>query len=361
MKVADLKEGYQLIEDVKGLTKYPIIPKNTILTKETIEVLKVFFIEEVNVAEPVKRKRSPKKHPEALENEPNRTEEETRPQKHMFFLNYLKAVESYKNQFINWQSGIQVDINKIRKFLIPLLNALEENPIQLLLLQNHVKKQDYLYHHAVSVGLISGYIAKRLKLGKGDSIQVALAGCLSDCGMAKIDPVLLQKESLTETEKEEIKMHPQLSYKMVHQIPSLNQGAKLGILQHHERLDGSGYPLGEKGDHIHLYAKIIAISDVYHAVVCDRVYKEKVSPFQALEILNYEQFGQFDIKIMETFTNSISSFSLNEYVKLSTGQTAKIIYINNRYPTRPVVRIEGSGEIVSLEEKKDIFIEEIMK
>ncbi|WAA12304.1 HD-GYP domain-containing protein [Fervidibacillus halotolerans] len=361
VKVIDLKEGYRIIEDVKGLTKYPIVPKKTMVTEEIIKVLKAFSIEEVNVERVANRKINEKilekKQWEKNSNRPL----EIKDHRNSFFHQYVKAVESYKNQFTNWQAGTPININRVRQMMIPLIEALENHPIQLLLLQNYVKKSDYLFHHAVSTGLISAYIAKRLNLEKGDIIQITLAGCLSDCGMAKVNPEILQRETLTEEEKEEIKMHTTYSYKMVKNIPSLNAAAKLAVFQHHERLDGSGYPLGEKGDRIHLYAKIIAISDVYHAVVCDRVYKEKKSPFQALEILNYEQIGQFDLKIVKTFTSSIISFSLNEYVKLSNGQTARVIYIHHHDPTRPVVKIEESGEIISLGKNKELYIKEIIQ
>ncbi|WAA09526.1 HD-GYP domain-containing protein [Fervidibacillus albus] len=360
MKVIDLKEGYRIVDDVKGLTKYPIVPKKTIVTEEIIKVLEAFSIEEVNVEEIRNRKTDYRNIQEKVREKEAEPSQKINNERNTFFRQYLKTVKSYKNQFTSWQAGVPIDINNVRRNMIPLINALEENPIQLLLLQNYVKKIDYLFHHAVSTGLIAAYIAKRLNLEKGDIIQIALAGCLSDCGMAKLNPIIFQKERLTETERIEVQRHTQYSYKMVKDIPSLNPSAKLAVFQHHERLDGSGYPMGEKGDRIHLYTKIIAISDVYHAVVCDRIYKEKKSPFQALEILNYEQIGQFDLKIVKTFTNSISSFSLNEYVKLSTGQTARIIYINHHYPTRPVVKIEENGEIISLEENKQLFIKEII-
>jgi HD domain. len=245
--------------------------------------------------------------------------------------------------------------------MFPLFKKIEENPLHLLFLQNQVQKNDYVFHHAVTVGLLSGYIAKRMKLSRGDYYQVLLAGTMADCGMAKVDPKVFQKEQLTSAEREDIQLHPQYSFKLVQNIPSLNQGAKIAILQHHERLDGSGYPSGAKGDSIHLYSRIIAISDVYHAIVCDRVYRNRVSPFEALEIMNRDMFGKLDISILETFTNYLCQQALNMYVKLSNGMVVKIIYIDKRYPTRPVVKEAESGEILRLDQRQDLTIEEIIR
>ena len=81
--------------------------------------------------------------------------------------------------------------------------------------------------------------------------------------MAKLNPAILQKSKIASEDIKEIKMHPSENYKMIKDISSLTKDAKIAILQHHERLDGSGYPFKEKGAKIHHYAKIIAIADVY--------------------------------------------------------------------------------------------------
>lgn len=233
--------------------------------------------------------------------------------------------------------------------------------MHLVLLQNYVTdKREYIYHHAVSTGLIAGYIAKRMKFKKGERIQVALAGCLSDCGMARVNPLILQQSHIGQKDLKEIKLHPANSYKMVKDIPSLSLAAKMGILQHHERLDGSGYPFKEKGDRIHLYARIIAVADVYHALTCDRIYKTKVSPIKALDIMLYEMFGQLDIPILQKLSGCITPLTINMMVKLSSGRSGKILYVDQKNPVKTIVQLMDTDEIIDLSKEKHLYINEIL-
>lgn len=363
VKVSELKEGYRLLEDVTSLTKYPIVPKNTVITDEIIEVLKAFLIEEVNVT--LNTGENPPVQTGQKDIKDDRMEAETKrevkkSQRDSFEMMYMKTVNDFKREFISWQAGNLVDISIIRNTFLPLFEQIEKNPVYLLLLQNYVNHpKEYLYHHAVSVGLISGYLAKRMNYGRGEYIQVALAGCLSDCGMAKISPSIFEKKQILSEEMKEIKTHPTHSYKMLLSVPALSTDVKIAVLQHHERLDGSGYPLKTKGDKIHPYAKIIAIADTYHALVCDRIYKEKISPFQAIDMLMYGSFGKFDVRILQAFVNCIMPLSINMHVLLSTNQTGKIVYVDKNNPTKPIVKLSEEDRIISLAQESDISITKI--
>lgn len=366
VKLSELKEGYVLLNDVRGLTKHPIVPRDTVITNEIIEVLRAFLIKEVSVSKDGIGKKGAKNSLTRKEQAEKMSEKENIKNKTTSIVNntfqqlYLEAVENYKKQFISWQSGSKVDINMIRNIMIPLFNELVENPVNLLFLQNYVDTpKNYLYHHAIAVGIISGYLARRLNMSQGEYYQVTLAGCLSDCGMAKVNPAILLNSKITSEDFREIKIHPTYSFMFVKNIPSLSRDAKIAILQHHERLDGSGYPLKEKGDKINQYAQIIAIADVYHAMVCNRVYKDKVSQFRAIEILTREHFGQFNVTILKTLINVIAPLTINSHVELSSNELGKILYIDQNYPTRPVVELVDSKKIVSLMQEKNLYIREI--
>ncbi|MCU9613494.1 HD domain-containing protein [Caldibacillus lycopersici] len=366
VKVANLSEGYQIIEDIMGLTKYPIVPKNTPVTNEIIEILNAFQVEEVDVELAVKtdKKGKNKQIPPIKNDKQHSIKHEQKASTtnlgaSTFFKQYIEAVATYKKEFIRWQSGMAVDIAKIREFLIPLLDLLDKEPKHLLSLPTSVNKNDYIFHHSVSVGLISGYLAMLMNMKQGNCYQVALAGCLSDCGMARIDPLIFRKILLNNEDKVDIKEHPTNSYKMLQPILSLKHEVKLSVLQHHERLDGSGYPFGLQENKIHLFAKIISIADVYHALVSNRVYKEKVSPYTAIDIIS-ENPNHFDSMIYETLARWIVKYSLNVKVKLSTNQNGEIVYIDSMYPTRPFIKIENSSDTISLVEFKDIKIKEIL-
>ena len=119
---------------------------------------------------------------------------------------YIVTVQKFKSLLKGWQAGFSVDITTVRKIFIPLLELGLENKNDVFSIQHYSTKTDYFYHHLVSVGLISGILAREMNLSKGDIVQVALAGCLSDIGMCKIPQSILEKKTaLTLEEYNEIK------------------------------------------------------------------------------------------------------------------------------------------------------------
>src|SRR5699024_5679015 len=215
---------------------------------------------------------------------------------------YLEAVSNYKKFFRKWQGGAPVDYYDIRNMMTPLFEHISNQNLDLFLLYKYAKKQDYFYHHAVAVALIAVYIAKRKKYQKKEYIQIGMASILADCGMAQIQENLYQTDrKITKAEYEEIKNHPTYSFRMVEGISSVTKAMRLGILQHHERMDGTGYPLGVYDEKIHPFAKIIAISDAYHAMSSERMYQKRQSPFKVLEKMLTYKHKQFDYPLLKTF------------------------------------------------------------
>ncbi|MCZ0754767.1 HD-GYP domain-containing protein [Anoxybacillus sp. J5B_2022] len=356
VKIHQLQEGCILAEDVVGRTKKPIIPKNTVLTPMLLTVLEKFLVEDVYV-ESVLANGQPFKPAEVIApHSPNSTAEN---EEEVVTL-YLKAVQRYKKIFQSWQSGASIDINEVRSIILPLLDRLIDNRSELLTLYRYTTKEDYLCHHAVSIGLLSGFLAKCLNYTKGDCYQIALAGFLSNCGMAKIDEkILMKKSALTSEEYKEVKQHSVFGYKMVQKIPFIQEGVKLAVLQHHERNDGSGYPFGITDKQIHPYSKIVAVADAYHAMVSERLYWKKESPFKALEQIQKESFGKLSVEVVQILLDSLTAFNVGTKVKLSNGEMAEIVFIQREEPTRPIVKTTN-GKFISLSEQRDLYIEEIV-
>ncbi|WP_052737858.1 HD-GYP domain-containing protein [Bacillus sp. SA1-12] len=169
-----------------------------------------------------------------------------------------------------------------------------------------------------------------------------------------------KKVTLTEREYLDIKQHPVHSYQLLKHIMSIKEGVKMGVLQHHERIDGSGYPLGVKGDQIHPYSKIVALADTYQAMVSERPYRSKQSPFKVLEQIIQQDFGRFDLNAVNELKKAIIKFSTGTKIKLSNGLKAEIVFVEEQFPTRPIVKIEQTGDIFSLKDIKELYIQEII-
>jgi HD-GYP domain-containing protein (c-di-GMP phosphodiesterase class II) len=356
VKLSEIHDGCILAADVFSRTNLPIIPKKTVITNMHINVLKAFNVEEVEI-ERVLVNGVPF---QSGEMDTEDIDANAVVNQLGFVGLFLKSVMKYKKEFQSWQSGLPVDIAKIRVLLLPLLEKVEAYPHEIFNLYRYSTKDTYIYQHSIAVGLISGFIGMKMHLEKGDWLQVALAGCLADCGMAKINPTILFKNApLTLQEYLEIKKHPIYSYKMVRNIPVLRKAVKLAILEHHERLDGSGYPFGES-EKIPQFAKVIGIADIFHAMTSERLYRNKQSPYKVLEMIREESFGKFDIRILKVLTSAIIDFSTGDRVRLSNGKTAEVLFVDEKTPTRPLIKLLDTEEIVQLSQNRQIFIESML-
>lgn len=358
---SQLVPGCIVLNDVKGKSNRAIIPKNTVITKEHITVLEKFLIANVDVGSKLSDGNTftPKKVVKKKK-EPMKQRVQTNDgSKLSFGDHYQYVVQGYKKLFTSWQNNIQVDMPSIRKLIIPLFERIDQDA-DILSLHQYNTKKDYMYHHSVAVSIIAAFLGKKMGYSEGEWIQIGLAGFLSDCGMAKISPSILNKTaSLSNQEIIEMRNHPTYSYRMVEQIPTITQIVKLAILQHHERMDGSGYPLGVQKDKIHAYSRILAVSDIYHAMTCERLYQAKQSSFQVIEELTHYKYTHFDHQVVEVFTKQLAILSIGTKVRLSNGETGEIVFIDDKLPTRPMVKINTTDDILALTNNPDLYIDEV--
>lgn len=356
----DLVAGCILSEDIFRLSNRPIIEKNTILTDELIEILHLFLIPTVEV-ERTLVVGTPFNAKEVAANEKKEKVQVYSQSKNDFITLFLQAAKEYKKEFQMWQSGMPIDISKIRTIILPLLEITKRNSSEIFSLHHLSNNEEYNDQHAVAVGLLCGYIAGRLNYSNGEVVQSALAGILADCGMAKVNPrILTKKSALTPSEFEEVTNHPKFSYQMVQHESLLKEGAKVAIIQHHERLDGSGYPFGLTNNKMHPLAKIIGVADTYHAMTSERLYRKKQSPFKVLELMRQDYFGKYDIAALKALSTGIMNFTIGSKIRLSNGELGEVFFISEKSPTRPLIKIENTEDILNLEENRHLFIEEII-
>lgn len=350
-----LVEGCVLAKDIILSSSQPFMRKRTVITNELISFLEAFLIEEVFVEK--KLITGELFIPDSME---KIEEEETKVKENTFYDSYIALVKEYKEMFKEWIIKKEINVFQLEKRLISLFEKVIARPDELLMIHHYSTKENYLYHHAIAVGCISAYIGYKMSLPKKDYLEVGLAGVFADAGMSQIDEKIIKKPGpLTEQEFELVKKHPIISYNRLKRIDSVSEQFLLGVLQHHEREDGSGYPLGVTGEKIHLFSQIIAVADVYHAMTSERYYRSKKSPYIVLEELWKGQFGKFRIKVVQTFVYSMLNFSIGTKVILSNGQKGTIVFYNDKNPARPMVKLDDSDEIVNLDNQSYLFIEEV--
>lgn len=342
VNVCDLSFGKIVAEDVFANTKFPIIAKNTKITPEHINVFRAFQIGRVLVLkDAIVDTNEIEKSDFVVEIPVSRMTS--------FEKQYDDAMKNLKKEFSNWQAGAKIDITKVRGAIIPLVESVLEDRSYLFDLNSYSNPKDYIYHHCIATGLISGILTQKLGYERGICIQMALAGTLADCGMAKIPVKIREKKtSLTESEFLEIRKHPIYSYQMVKDLTALKTDMKLSIFQHHERLNGSGYPKGIKEDNISIFSQIIAVADVFHAMTSERLYRSKQSPFKVIDMIKESEFGKFDIKVVQALIDIVADLPIGTRVELSNFEQGEVMFINRYSPTRPTVKLISTGEIIDL-------------
>lgn len=163
----------------------------------------------------------------------------------------------------------------------------------------------YTYTHSVNVGVFSIAFARDLLQGISEQefYELGLGFFLHDIGKAAIPLEILNKPGpLTEEEWGIMKMHPEYGYRILNDMGFIREESAAIVLQHHERMSGSGYPRGLRGDQIHTYAKICAIADTFDAMTTRRVYQEPCSAFESLDVIRQKMLLQeFEPEFFEKF------------------------------------------------------------
>ena len=260
--------------------------------------------------------------------------------------NRIKAVQSLKKLSVD--DCIYV-VNEIVEDISSL-------PTMIMEVMQLSSKDGYTYTHCVNVCVSAIIIGVGLGLKDKDLKALAQAALLHDIGKLAIDQDILNKPAkLTDEEYEEVKRHVIYGYNMLKKNNGVSDQCALGMYQHHENEDGSGYPHGLKGDQIHIFGKIIHIADVYDALTAKRCYKEAMNPTEALEYLVSNSGTQFDKDVVQTFIKYVAPYPVGAMVNLSNGKIATVYKNNFDYLTRPVVKLED-GTVINLTETSDLAI-----
>lgn len=209
---------------------------------------------------------------------------------------------------------------------------------------------EYTFKHSVDVSTMAMIIAKKHGLDNNSIREIGIAGLLHDMGKSKIPNEILNKpDRLTDSEFELMKQHAVLGYRILKEKNTFNDRILMGVLQHHEKLNGRGYPLGIEEDRIHQFARIISIADIYDALVTERPYKKGFSPRDAVEMI-MAMTSELDIDIMRSFLGSVILYPVDSIVTLSNGETAKVVSNDPHYILRPTVVGLTTGNVYNLSE-----------
>lgn len=239
-----------------------------------------------------------------------------------------------------------------------LLDNILSNKNLLISLVDIKNMDNYTYQHSVNVAVLSLVLGISLKLPKRKLIQLCNGALLHDIGKTFVNKdILLKPSKLTLDEFQIIKTHPQRGYDFLSDLYDINSNSKLIILQHHERVDGLGYPCGLTGDKINYMAKIVSISDVYDALTSDRPYKRAMCPSDALEYIMSNSGTYFDYEMVKVFSRVVIPFPNGTIVCLSNGDVGIVEETSPNYPLRPQIKILKSSNQDNIGSKVNLLTE----
>lgn len=215
----------------------------------------------------------------------------------------------------------------------------------------HLRRcDDYTVEHSVDVAILMVAIAQVLGLPESELNAVAVAGLSHDVGKQRVPMAILQKAGRpTPAEFVELRRHPEHGFEILSQCAQLHEAVPLVALQHHERIDGSGYPAGLCLDEIHPFSRIAAVADSFDAMTADRIYRKGCTARHAvLELYSMADKG-LDARAVQALIKLIGVYPVGTRVTLDTGERGTVIAANPEDTTRPVVLIDqdGSGRNVA--------------
>lgn len=198
----------------------------------------------------------------------------------------------------------------------------------------------YTYTHSMYVCIFSILIGIQLGYPRSALTELAMCGLLHDIGKLDIPLEIINKKSaLTSEEFEVIKTHPDKAAARLKHCHQISSSVMRGILSHHEKYDGTGYPKGLAGKKIPIYGRILALADVYDALTSQRSYRKAWSSSEAVEYMMGCADTHFDMNLLQSFLKTVAAYPVGTVVRLSNGFLAVVIQNSSQNILRPKVRI----------------------
>ena len=340
--IENLEPGMKIAKDVEYDFGGVLISEGTILDEEKINRLKKINMNIVSVHD---------QEQSQIEENLDKIEK--------IHVEYKSHKNNIKSIFQKIKTNEEVEYKKVKE-LSHEITSLGNEDEMIDLLTTMREADEYTYSHLLNVGMLAYMFSQWLDLDEEESIKLTQAGLLHDIGKAHVpDEILNKPGKLNDEEFSEIKKHSNYGYQMAKENKDVPDKVAQGILTHHEKFNGEGYPLGIKSRKIPFFGRILAIVDTFDAITSNRVYQSSSSPFRAIELFRKETFGAFDYKLLKIFLDKIPKYFVNKEVELTDGRKAKVVFINPRKPHRPILNIKG--EYIDLYNNPELDIGNLVK
>ena len=272
------------------------------------------------------------------------------------------AKQSVVDMFSTARMGKAIEVGQALALVEDIANSASRHPHALISLARLKNVDEYTYMHSVAVCGLMIALARQLNMSEEHVREAGLAGLLHDIGKIAIANQILNKPGkLTDTEFAVMKTHPERGLRILQNSDSVSPAVLDVCLHHHEKIDGTGYPHGLRGDDISLLARMGAVSDVYDAITSDRPYKQGWLPAEAIRKMAEWSKGHFDDAVFQAFVKTVGIYPIGSLVRLTSGRLGVVIEQNADSLLTPRVkvffstksRVQIAPEVVDLARQQD--------
>ena len=256
------------------------------------------------------------------------------------YMNYIDHVYTY------YATHKQIDYESLSETVRSLCIFIRENRGYVLRITSSdgTAKKNFIVTHSMRSTVLAIAVGLQLHMSLSKLVELGSACMLHEIGMLRLPPQLyLSTKQLSSAERDEILKHPIIGFEIAKKL-DFPLEVQFGILEHHERENGTGYPRNLTGDKISLYAKIIAVVCSFESIVAPRQYKTERSTFAAMVEMLKNENRQYDETVIKALLYSISLYPIGTYVYLSNGETAQVIDVNPDNPKNPIVQLLGAKD-----------------
>lgn len=261
---------------------------------------------------------------------------------------FREASSIVNTVLLDCRMGKQVELEKLEPIIASITGSIFRNPDAIVSLLKIKQADKYTFQHSVAVSTLLISFCRAMDLDRSSIELVGIGGLLHDIGKMKVPEQILNKPGrLSEDEFNLMKKHVEYGRELLENTPNLSPISISIAAEHHERHDGSGYPLGLKGNSISLYGQMAAIVDVYDALTSNRVYHSGMEPTEVLKKMLEWGEHHFNLPLVHHFIRTIGIYPVGTLVRLDSGYLAVVIEQNHDDLLHPKVRIIFNSKTLS--------------